>query len=263
MTQSMLLKKSFPYGLKSMKKPYRLFCFHHAGGSVVIFNKWRSYSPSVDVIPVEIPGRGNRMEESCITDFETLIKQTSAALAGAYDGRPFFIYGHSLGAAVAFETACALQRIYNIKPQKLIVAGRHAPMDPDCSDYRCSMGLEALKKDLLHLGMMDQDTLEDETFQQFFLPMIYKDYQLHEDYQYQGGRLDIPVIAMNGKSDDTADADQMDRWALVTDEGFTRYEFEGGHFFPYEESENEVLQRILIETKMDRKQTESAAYANV
>ena len=155
-------------------------------GSIVVFNKWRNYSPSVDVIPVEIPGRGTRMEESCITDFETLIKQTTAALAGAYDGRPFFIYGHSLGAAVAFETACALQRTYNLKPEKLFVAGRHAPMDPDRSKYRCSMGIEALKADLLHLGMMDKDTLEDETFKEFFLPMIYKDYQLHEDYRYKG-----------------------------------------------------------------------------
>ena len=68
---------------------------------------------------------------------------------------------------------------------------------------------------------------------------------------------------MNGKSDDTADADQMDRWTIVTKAEFTRYEFTGGHFFPYEESENEVLQRILVETRMDNNKTGQLKYENL
>jgi len=36
----------------------------------------------------------------------------------------------------------------------------------------------------------------------------------------------------------------MRRWKMVTDSGFTHYEFHGNHFFPYNSNESQVL-RIL------------------
>ena len=248
MKESELLKKFFPFGIKTNKN-YKLFCFHHAGGSAIIFNKWRNYSPLLEVIPIEIPGRGTRMDEMCITDFNQLTDQTAAAMATVCTDRPFFVYGHSLGTIIAFETICKLKKKYGLEPEKLFVAARHAPMDVDVSDYHCSMGVEALKKELLRLGMVDQEMIDNDVFQRYFLPVVFCDYQLHEDYHYKGDVLDVPIVAMNGTSDDSAQAFQMEQWGQVTRNSFRQYEFNGTHFFPYETEWRYVLETVLKEIR--------------
>ncbi|MCR5666535.1 MAG: thioesterase [Eubacterium sp.] len=244
-----LRDKVFPFELDEMYKECRLFCFHHAGGSVVIFNKWRNASPHVEIVPVEIPGRGPRIDEECMTDFGALTQQLADAIAQVYDGRSFFIYGHSLGSAIAFETTYLLESRYDLRPEKLFVAGRHAPHKEDPSTFQCSQGIEALKEDLLFQGMLDEETIEDGMFQKVFLPIIFNDYKLHERYEYCGSTIETPIVTLSGTEDVNATKEIMKSWAEVTNGSFTQYEYAGNHFFPYEESEQQVVHTLLQEIK--------------
>jgi surfactin synthase thioesterase subunit len=74
--------------------------------------------------------------------------------------------------------------------------------------------------------------------------MIYNDYRLNEEYIYNGEVLDIPITAMNGSRDADADSAIVDKWSKVTSAGFERYEFNGTHFFPYEDEEKNVIELI-------------------
>lgn len=243
------LKKWFPYNLKKSYKPYKVFCFHHAGGSVSIFRNWLKFNPLVEIVPVEIPGRSIRIKESCITNFDELIKETSQAIVtqNSNDNRPTFIYGHSLGGIIAFQTTYVLRNSYNMDIKKLIVAGRHAPMDKDPVTYRSYMGIEKLKNELLRIGATPKALIENSDFAKIMLPMIFNDYKLHESYKYHGEVLDIPIVALSGKYDTDADFNHMKNWSKVTSSNFKQIEFKGGHFFPYEDTEKSVLKALLNE----------------
>ena len=104
----------------------RLFCFAHAGGGTSFYRPWRAaLAPGVDAAPVLLPGRETRFRETPYRRMEELIPPLCAALAPQLD-RPYALFGHSMGAIVAFETA----RWFSARgagPACLIVSGRPAP----------------------------------------------------------------------------------------------------------------------------------------
>lgn len=228
----MVTNKWFPFGQKQgSKKAKCIFCFHYAGGSSAIFKPWTAPGLPVEFIPVELPGRGIRSREICLENFDSLIEQMLPCLIPVIDDRSFCLFGHSMGAMIAFEVACQLQSTYGIKPEKLIVAGRHAPHCPDPSVFKSHMNDEALIRELKRLNGTPREILEDKAVIQFLLPLIRSDYKLHESYRYRGQKLNIPLIAHAGKQDHDADVFAMEHWHEVADGPFEIKEFDGNHFF--------------------------------
>src|SRR5947209_7015556 len=83
----------------------RLFCFPHAGGGASAFREWQGLARAgVEVCGVQPPGRENRFHEPALTDMAALAEQAAGAL-GPWLDVPFALFGHSLGALLAFETA--------------------------------------------------------------------------------------------------------------------------------------------------------------
>ncbi|WRH68385.1 MAG: thioesterase domain-containing protein [Planktothrix sp. GU0601_MAG3] len=109
----------------------RLFCFHYAGGGAVIFRSWADSLPStVEVCPIELPGRSSRLRETPFTQMEPLI-QTLAPAIFPHLNKPFAFFGHSMGGLVSFELAQLLRKEYNQSPLHLFVSGCRAPQIPD------------------------------------------------------------------------------------------------------------------------------------
>ena len=240
-------KKAFPFFKNEDFKTYRLICFHHAGGTVLVFKNWLAADPMVEVLPIEIDRKSIRNKETGEIDFNLATDYAAENIARIYDFRPTFVYGHSLGSLLAFDTVYKLEKKYGIKIEKLFVAGRHAPFAEDPSTFRCSMGIEALKKELLQLGGTSSEVLQDAAFCKYLLPNIFEDYQLNECYRYEGQKLDIPIVILSGNNDFGAGKDIMSEWKQCTKNSSSAYTFDGGHFFPYEESKSEVLAVIMNE----------------
>lgn len=236
--------KFFPLIVNKKEARARLYCFHHAGGSVCTFKNWLGFCEDVEVMPLELPDRSVNQETMM---FDDVIKNALDAISGIDDGRPFFIYGHSLGALFAFETAWQLEKKYDLKAKKIFIAARHAA-DRECASmYRCSMGVEALYDELRKDGGIEEKLLNDEVFKKIFVPMIFNDYRLNEQYEYKGTVLNIPIVALNGNLDPDATFDVVEKWRSLTKDKFKHYIFNGDHFFPYKESEQAVLKVIRNE----------------
>jgi surfactin synthase thioesterase subunit len=115
----------------------RLFCFPYAGGSAAIFREWpREFPESVQVCNVELPGRGRRLFEPPFTSMGPLVEEAARALADYLD-RPFAIFGHSLGALVAFELARYLRVACGARPTHLFLSATRAPQTirPESTKY--------------------------------------------------------------------------------------------------------------------------------
>lgn len=228
---------------------YKLFCFNHAGGDSNIFRDWIDFDESIEVMPIEIPGRRKRMGEKCSVDFAKLVDDIAREVILNAKSDRVFIYGHSLGAILAFELAVVLEKDYSKKVEGLFVAGRHAPTDEDPSPYRTTMGVNGLKSELLRLGDTPEQLLDNKPFMDFYLPIIYSDYKLAEDYSYGGEVVNCPIYAMCGKRDLLANFEMMKNWQQFTKKTFVLKDFEGGHFFAYDESSKDVKNFIIKNIK--------------
>ncbi|MCE7986001.1 MAG: thioesterase [Caldilinea sp. CFX5] len=109
----------------------RLFCFPFAGGSASVYRTWPTLlaerQPDVEVGAVQLPGRENRLNEKPFTHIAPLVDALITALHAELD-RPFALFGHSMGAIVAYELAQALTRLGNPPAHLLVHDGVNKPI---------------------------------------------------------------------------------------------------------------------------------------
>lgn len=205
----------------------RLVCFPHAGGSAGFFAAWsRLAAPGIEVHTVQYPGREDRIIEAPEPDMACLAGCAAAALDGS-DDRPLALFGHSMGAAVAYEVARLLDR----EPVHLFASGRHSPGEvvPGGVHLRDDAGLVA---DLARLGGTGAGLLAMPEVLEVVLPAVRNDYRLIETYhELPGRRLGCPVTALIGTEDPEVDAGQARRWAAHTTGPFDLVELPGAHFY--------------------------------
>jgi surfactin synthase thioesterase subunit/glycosyltransferase involved in cell wall biosynthesis len=203
-----------------------LFCFPYAGGGTMFYRSWRDRLAEVaTVCAVRLPGRESRLNEPPFERMGTLVDALAGAIVAHIDTE-FVFFGHSMGAAIAFELA----RRY--PPRALYVSAARAPRfrlnyepppEPDDS---------TLIDELRRLEGMPADVLESEELMQIALPAIRADSKLYRNYRYEPGeRLDVPIFAYRGANDPHIRREHIGPWADETTAEFRRREFPGGHFF--------------------------------
>ncbi|NWJ72083.1 thioesterase [Pseudonocardia sp. ICBG1122] len=207
----------------------RLVCFPHAGGSAAFFLPTsRALAPRVEVISVQYPGRQDRRHEPCIDDIGELAAQVSGTLVGL-EPKPTFLFGHSMGATLAFETARVLGHTTPV--EHLFVSGRRAPsvVRHDTVHLLDDAGLLA---EVAKLGGTDQRILDDAELLRMALPAIRSDYRAAETYRYSGGApLDCSITAFAGLSDPGTSVEEVREWRRHTRASFDVHELSGDHFF--------------------------------
>lgn len=232
------MKKTFPFESNLMPgvPVMNVFCFHHAGGTASSYRRWTTELLPVRIICTELMGKGTRRAEPFINDSKTLARLLAEQVAIKNGGNRFCLFGHSMGAALAFEICCVLERQYGLKAEKLIVAGRQAPQDENLSEFKSYMDDEALIQELRRYQLTPDEVLNNQQFMEYYLPEMRRDYQLSESFSYHGEITNVPVIAHAAAEDPGADRTWMEHWQQVTTSQFMLREFAGNHFFVLAES---------------------------
>lgn len=210
----------------------RLLCFHHAGGSAASFRRWPELAPSwLGVHAIELPGRRARVSESPRRDFHTLVHELSDVLAPLCD-RPLALFGHSLGAIIAYEIA----RVWSVRFAKmqlaLFVSGRVAPHQPPRGRQRHTLPDDELFSELGNLGGTPVEVLKHPELRPLLVEPLRADFQLDELYTPAGiTTLRADVTAYAGSDDPEAPSSEMEPWRGATSGSFRLHVFQGGHFF--------------------------------
>src|SRR5947207_9849176 len=106
-----------------------LYCFPHAGGSAGEYARWAEYAPGLRLVAVQPPGRAHNIGAQAFTAMPELVREI---LARVRLTPPFALFGHSLGALVAFEVARALKpaplRLFVSSCQPPPLGGRAQPL---------------------------------------------------------------------------------------------------------------------------------------
>ena len=220
----------------------RLLCLPHAGGSAsYYFPVSRALTPRIEVLAVQYPGRQDRRHEPCLDDIRAMADGLLPELAEYHD-KPLALFGHSMGATLAFELALRLAQ-HGIVPEVLFASGRRAPSA--FRDERAHLlDDDLLIADMKRLSGTGSEVLADDEFMRAILPAVRSDYRAAETYRYQPSPpLDCPIIALTGTDDPQVTIAEADAWREHTTAAFELHTFAGGHFFVNEHAPA-VLARI-------------------
>jgi medium-chain acyl-[acyl-carrier-protein] hydrolase len=210
----------------------RLFCCPYAGGSAATFVEWADrLPPTIDVRPVQVPGRWNRVHESPLTHLEEIVATLVPLMRPLLD-RPFAFFGHSLGALLAFELARDLRYRGGPMPVHLYVSGRRAPQIPDLDLPAADLPDSAFITELRRFNGTPDEVLQSAELMALVLPTLRADFAMCRNYVYAPGPpLDCPVTVLCGRDDIEHTGGYLEGWRAQTTGACTIVTFPGDHFY--------------------------------
>ncbi|MFD7612812.1 thioesterase II family protein [Streptomyces sp. NPDC059828] len=212
----------------------RLFCLPHAGAGASAYREWQAkVGPDVEVVPAQLPGREARFAEPTVTSATVIAKDLVEPLVERAGGKPFALFGHSMGALLAYELTHELVAVGR-PPVHLVVSGYGGPQLPRPSVYGVVHRLpdDRLAQHVEALQGTAGEVLEHPELLKLLLPVLRADYELCETYRFVGRPpLPVPVTALGGIEDPSTTDSLLGAWGELTTERFTATRFPGGHFY--------------------------------
>jgi len=209
-----------------------LFCFPYAGGSA---NAYQAIAASVRQLMIwayEMPGRGRRISEAPATS-RIKIVEDSARIIASQGHDDFFLFGHSMGGMLAFETARVLQHKYSLSPRRLILSGIRPPSR--VATVVAPATDEQLIARIRRLGGTPAEILENEELLQLILPALKADFELVDGWTRPFEPLHCDITTFAGADDRYCSVTDAVQWEEFTDGGFSAHRIAGAHFFIHTE----------------------------
>ena len=209
----------------------RLICLPHAGGGASSFHHLAALLPSdIEMMAVQLPGRESRLSEAAFRRMAALIDALSKGINGWLE-KPYSLFGHSMGALIAFELGREIRRRGLPLPHTTIVSGRRSPTVPNTERPLHLLPDDAFVDALVERYDAIPKVIRDEPeLMALFMPVLKADFEIFESHHH----VDEPPLASalsiyGGRAD--PQTRQMDGWAnLYAGAARTRL-FDGGHFY--------------------------------
>lgn len=227
-----------------------LICFPYAGGGASVFRGWRPLieNETATLMAVQYPGREVRFNEPLADCHRTLAGEIAREVAqqGCDHGR-LVLFGHSFGAAIAFEVVRELERL-RLPPSLLVVSGRPAPhvrsQRPSVVDLTDEQFLERI----IEYKGFPAELLENAEFMAIVLPILRADFQISERFDCENRdsfeAISVPILALGARSDPWLNQTTLGGWRDYTSGTFSMQWFEGGHFY-INDNVSPILELIL------------------
>ncbi|BEV02810.1 thioesterase II family protein [Chryseobacterium gambrini] len=217
----------------------QLFLLHFAGGNKYSYNfLQKTIASDIEFIPIELPGRGERFNESLITDKKEAINDLFLQIKSKRNGSPFIILGHSMGALLGLSVTRLLEEGNDI-PEFLIVSGNPGPMEDHKIPIRYNLDDNSFKEKISEMGGIPVEILENQDAFAFFAKIMRADFECIE--KEQGIENDIvikaPIYTMMGSAESLNT--KIENWRRFTDSQFYHLILPGNHFFIHHHS-NEI-----------------------
>ncbi|MGH8032532.1 MAG: thioesterase II family protein [Luteimonas sp.] len=198
-------------------RSHQLLCLPFAGAGASVFSEWKSLSQRFDVLPIQLPGREKRFTEDCYTDVHEAVAGLIPEVAPLLDpDQGVVVFGHSLGAVLAYEFTRALAEQGNHSMTGLVVSGSPDPWSPRQERATGLDDAEFLKR-VSEFAGYSHAALADPMMVELLLPILRADVQMHEDYRSRtDDPLDVPILMLRGSEDALISNEQLAGWERAT-----------------------------------------------
>lgn len=209
-----------------------LFCFPYAGGSSSLFKTWANkLSKEINVIPVEYPGHGFRFNEPLQSDIHSLVDILFKELKQKIIESEYCLFGHSLGALVAYELTLKIRRASLNLPLNLIVSGAGG------AQFREKDRIAHLPRQVFIHEMQKkyhgfiEIVLKNHELLELIVPVLQADFSIAENYYYQPQTpLDCPIRVIRAVNDSSLILDELLGWQEHSKQKISIIPIPGDHF---------------------------------
>jgi len=162
---------------------------------------------------------------------EPLVDRLLAAIPSGIPG-PFALFGHSMGALIAYELTRRLEEGGGTAPTLLIASAARPPHLMRRADPLHSLPDRAFREALRELEGTPEAVLEHDELMELLLPTLRADFELCETYEYRDRPpLACPILVVGGAEDRSVAPGLLREWVKMTRGGFSELILPGGHFF--------------------------------
>ncbi|MFK0174180.1 thioesterase II family protein [Streptomyces sp. NPDC090306] len=210
-----------------------LICLPFAGAGASFFKSWQSQAPEgLRVVPVQLPGREERLAEPAYTEAARAVEEAFSRVTEQVDGAcRVTLFGHSLGAVLAYELAHRLIEAQGFRDLHLFVSGSPSPYRGR-TDFASGLDDDEFLARVRSFAGYSHPALEDPEMRELLLPILRADVEMHESYRPSSSKpLSIPITSLRGTDDELVSATEAAQWAEATTGAFATVELAGGHMY--------------------------------
>lgn len=201
----------------------RLFLFPYSGTGASIFRGWPTRVGRLEVCPVQLPGRENRIGQPPFTDFGEFARAAADGLSEYLD-RPYALFGHCMGALLAHALTVRLAECDGRQPERLFVSSARVPhLAPErryrmpapgrVGVYHPSMTDDQLLEEVKHVSAAVGGGDIPPELVPLALRVLRADVTMCFDYALPAPRpVSCPITAIGWLSDDDVEPGEMTAW---------------------------------------------------
>jgi surfactin synthase thioesterase subunit len=212
----------------------KLICFPYAGVGLSFFRGWlKPLNQRFQLVAVQLPGREERFAEPLFSSIEQAIDSLFPSIIAdlSSNGEEILIFGHSMGAMLAFELCCRLEQEYPAKHYRLVVSGSPAPHHPRTQQASGMSDVEFLAQVQSFAGYR-HPALEHPEMRELLLPILRADVLMHEKYfPTKKIKLHMPVMGVRGCNDELVSRAEVMQWEENLAHPLLYRELAGGHMY--------------------------------
>ncbi|GGN45593.1 thioesterase II family protein [Streptomyces fuscichromogenes] len=188
-------------------------------------------APDIEVVPVQLPGREHRVAEPASWSASELVARLTGPMLD-HAGQDFALFGHSMGALLAFELSHTLAR-HGCTPRHLFVSGFDAPHELARSEHPPhALTDEELLADVSVLDGTPPEILESEEPLQLLLPVLRADSAITDTYVFTPRRpLSVPLSVINGQDEVLVSQSRLSGWTELSKGPVEFIRLVGDHFY--------------------------------
>jgi len=211
----------------------QLICLPFAGAGASFFQEWKGTHDSLEIHGVQLPGREKRfLEEPYVNAHRAADDVVASLKRESLPGAPAIIFGHSLGAVLAFEVAKKMEALNFYSSLRLVASGSPDPWTQRASRASDVVNDAAFVAKICELSGYAHEALEDPMMRELLLPILRADVRMHEDYRPgDAATLGIPVMTVRGTDDRLVAREQVECWHKATTSIVRHEEIPGGHMY--------------------------------
>jgi len=213
-------------------KKVRLFCFSYTGASASYYFAWnKSLANEIELLPIEMAGRGSRMDEEFYSTFQGAVEDLYCIIESKLDS-PYILLGNCMGGILCYELAVKILQLNKPLPSHMIIIGQGAP--EFCSEFvkLNNLSEQELIYKIRQMGGDKEHKLDDPEIASFFLPVLRADCRIFDSYKLKNvNKILSDITVIGGKRDPINNYDSFIKWDNYTDGSVNTILINEDHYF--------------------------------